>query len=187
MTLILSNKQLFRYLFVILLIGVILGSISLVYPFGRDQGIYAYIGKLINEGKIDYKYSYNLRPPGVHYVFAFSQMILGKSMMSMRVFDIFWQAITAFIIFLVTLELSKKKLISLVPSVLYIYLYYRLNYWHTLQTDGFMVLPFAVCILLLIKFGINNSGLNLFLSGCFFSITIFFKFTVIIFLPLLFI
>lgn len=169
----------------VVLSGIILGSVSIVYPFGRDQGIYAYIGKLILNGKIDYKYSYNLRPPGIHYVFALSQFMMGESMLNMRVFDMCWQVLTACVIFLLAFRTTKSRTASVIAAVLYIFLYYRLDYWHTMQTDGFMNLPFTLTILFFMKACDENSRTKFLFSGCMFAITLLFKFTIILFLPLL--
>lgn len=159
------------------------GSVSIVYPFGRDQGIYAYAGKLLLEGKIDYKYVFDVKPPGVHFIFALSQMIFGTSMFSMRIFDILWQSVTAIFIFLITYKVSVSKAGAFLSSLLYIFLYYRLDYWHTLQADGFLNLPFAVSVFLLIDFYKSNYKANLFLAGCFYGLVILFKYTMLIFIP----
>lgn len=181
----LSNKKLITYFFVILLLSIIIGSVSLTYPFGRDQGIYAYIAKLILNGKIDYKYSYNLRPPGTHYAFALGQLLFGKSMLGMRVFDLMWQSFTAFIIFQIVFLLTGKRSYSFISAGLYLIMYFRLDYWHTMQTEGFMNLPFALCVLLLIKPDKAKDYIKYFLAGVFFAVASIFKFTIATFMVLL--
>ena len=150
------------YGLVILLIGAVIGSVSLTYPFGRDQGIYAYAGKLLLEGKMNYKYVFDLKPPGIHFLFALIQFINGESMLSARIFDIVWQSLTGFFIFLIAYKLSLNKILSLISAFLYLLLYYRLDYWHTLQTDGSLNLFFAVSVLLLISSFESHSFLKIF-------------------------
>ncbi len=181
----LTNKQLVFIFILVLIAGIILGSASLMYPFGRDQGIYAYAGQLLLQGKIDYKYVFDLKPPGVHFVFALGQMIFGKSMMGMRMFDILWQSVTGFVLFTIIFKLTKSKLAALLSAVIYIFLYYRLDYWHTLQADGFLNLPFALSILFILVSDKEKYEVSLFAAGALFGITILFKYTLIIFLPLL--
>lgn len=180
-----TNKQLILIFIIILIAGVILGSASLLYPFGRDQGIYAYAGELLLQGKIDYKYIFDLKPPGVHFTFALGHLIFGKSMMGMRIFDILWQSVTGFVLFIIIYKLTKSKSAGLLSSVLYIFLYFRLDYWHTLQADGFLNLPFALSILLVHISDKEKYSVPLFAAGVLFGITILFKYTLIIFLPLL--
>lgn len=179
----LTKKQYFSFVVLILISGIVFGSVSLVYPFGRDQGIYAYAGKLLLEGKIDYKYVFDVKPPGVHFIFALAQMIFGTSMLSMRAFDILWQSITGFIIFLIVYRFTFSRQASYLSSLLYIFLYFRLDYWHTLQADGFLNLPMALSVLMLINIEEGYTTLKMFLSGLFFGIVILFKYTMIIFLP----
>jgi hypothetical protein len=181
----LTNKQLVLIFILVLIAGIILGSGSLLYPFGRDQGIYAYAGQLLLQGKIDYKYVFDLKPPGVHFVFALGQLIFGKSMIGMRMFDILWQSVTGFVLFIIIYKLTKSKLAGLLSSVLYIFLYYRLDYWHTLQADGFLNLPFALSILFVLISYEKKYAVPLLTAGALFGITILFKYTLIIFLPLL--
>ena len=180
----LTSKKLITYFFVILIFAAVIGSVSVTYPFGRDQGIYAYAGKMLLEGKIDYKYVFDLKPPGVHFSFALGQLVFGKSMLSMRLFDIIWQYATGLVIFLITFKMTSSKFSGLLASFLYIFLYYRLDYWHTLQADGFLNLPFALSIFLLIGENINSHRTKYFFSGVLFGITILFKYTLILFLPL---
>ena len=168
---------------VIILAGAVIGSVSIAYPFGRDQGIYAYVAKLILHGKIDYLFSFNLRQPAIHYTFALGQALFGGSMLNMRIFDFLWQCVTAFVIFLITYRFSGSKLSSYASAFLYLLLYYHLDYWHTMQTEGFMNLPFALCILALT--GKDRKNTTLFLAGILFSVVFLFKFIVFPFIPLL--
>jgi len=172
---------------VVLLIGAVIGSVSLTYPFGRDQAIYAYAGKLLLEGKMNYLYVFDLKPPGIHYLFAMIQFVLGESMFAARIFDILWQSITAFLVAIITYKLTGQKILSLLSSFICIFLYYRQDYWHTLQSDGMLNLFFAASVLLLLASYDSHSFIKIFFAGVLFAVTLLFKYTVISFLPLLFI
>ncbi len=180
----LTNRQLFIYGLVILLTGILIGSVSLTYPFGRDQAFYAYAGKLLLEGKMNYLHVIDLKPPGSHLYFAFTQLLFGESMFNARVFDMLWQSITAFIVFLISFRLTGKKFLSYISSFIYLLLYYRQDYWHTLQADGMLNLPVAVCVLLLISSYDKHSFIKILFAGILFSCALLFKYTLISFLPL---
>ncbi len=180
----LSNRQLLIYSLVILLISAVIGSVSLTYPFGRDQGFYAYTGKLFLEGKMNYLHVFDLKPPGSHILFAIEQLIFGKSMFSARIFDILWESLTAFVLFIITFKLTGKKFLSLIPAFLYLLLYYRMDYWHSMQADGFLNLPFALSVLLIISSYERHSFIKIFFAGTLFAIALILKYTVIVFLPL---
>jgi hypothetical protein len=172
-----EKRKFDKYLILLIAASLIIGSVSLIYPFGRDQGIYSYVAKLILNGKIDYKYSYNLRPPATHYTFALGQLLFGESFLGMRIFDLIWQIITAVFIYLTSRKFIKNSLICLISATLYIFLHYRLSYWHTLQTEGFMNLPIVVFVYLILRNieTVNQERLKIFITGIFIGIVVLYK------------
>lgn len=181
----LTNKQLAFYSLALLAFAALLGSVSLTYPFGRDQGIYAYAGKLLLEGKMNYKEVFDLKPPGIHFFFSFIQLVAGESMLNARILDILWQFITAVVVMIISSRLTRSIYLPVISAFLYIFLYYRLDYWHTLQADGALNLFFALTVLLTISSYYSHSFLKIFASGLVFGIALLFKYTIILFLPLL--
>lgn len=171
--------------FVVLLAGAVFGSVSLTYPFGRDQAIYAYAGKLLLEGKMNYLHVFDLKPPGIHFLFAFIQFVSGESMLSARIFDIVWQVFTAFVVLIIAFRITSEKILSLLSSFFYLYLYYRQDYWHTLQADGSLNLLFVLSVLLLLSSHYHHSFIKIFFAGMLFAAALIFKYTIIIFIPLL--
>lgn len=183
----LTNSRLIKYIAIILLIGIVLGSVSLVYPFGRDQGIYAYAGQQILDGKLQYKYVFDLKPPAVHFTYALGEILIGTSMQSLRIFDLIWQCATALIIFFICLRITKTNITSLISAALYLFLYYRFDYWQSLQADSFLNLPFALSVFLLLKEPGKDNLYKYFIAGILFAAAALFKFTILGFLPLFFI
>lgn len=180
-----TGRQLLFYGLVIFITGAVIGSVSLTYPFGRDQAIYAYAGKLILEGKMNYLYTFDLKPPGIHFLFAFIQLISSESMLNARIFDIIWQSTTALLIFLCSVKLTGEKRISLIISLFYIFLYFRQDYWHTLQTDGSLNLFFVLSVLLLLVNYDSHSFVRIFLAGITIALALLIKYTIIVFIPLI--
>lgn len=170
---------------VVITAGLLFGCVSLLYPFGRDQAIYAYAGKLLLEGKMNYLHVFDLKPPGIHFLFAFIQLIGGESLLNARIFDIGWQIVTAITVFKITGKITKNNIFPAFAAVSYLFLYYRQDYWHTLQADGSLNLFFGISILLLLSFRNKHSFLKLFFAGISFAAVLLFKYTVISFLPLL--
>lgn len=169
----------------LLVFVALIGSVSLTYPFGRDQGIYAYAGKLLLEGKMNYKEVFDLKPPGIHFFFSFIQLVSGESMLNARVFDILWQFLTAVIVMIISSRLTRSVYLPLLSAILYVFLYYRLDYWHTLQADGALNLFFALTVLLVISSFYSHSFIKIFAAGLVFGTALLFKYTIISFLPLL--
>ncbi len=169
----------------LLVFVALIGSVSLAYPFGRDQGIYAYAGKLLLEGKMNYKEVFDLKPPGIHFFFSFIQLVSGESMLNARVFDILWQFLTAVIVMIISSRLTRSIYLPILSAFLYMFLYYRLDYWHTLQADGALNLFFALTVLLVVSSFYSHSFIKIFAAGLVFGTALLFKYTIISFLPLL--
>jgi Dolichyl-phosphate-mannose-protein mannosyltransferase len=51
----------------------------LSFPLERDEGEYAYMGKLILDGHAPYSLAYNMKFPGTYYMYALIMAVFGKS------------------------------------------------------------------------------------------------------------
>src|SRR3954470_18541038 len=81
--------------------AVLLGLPSLTYPFGKDQAEYACTADAALNGKIPYKDVFCIKPPMTPAVHAASLLLFGRSMASIRIFDLIWQAATAVVILII--------------------------------------------------------------------------------------
>lgn len=134
---------------------------------------------------MNYLHVFDLKPPGIHFMFSLIQSIAGESMLAARVIDIFWQILTGFVIYAITLRLTNDRYISVFSSIASIFLYFRQDYWHTLQADGSLNLFFAITVLLFISSQNKHSFLKILLAGICFAAVLLFKYTVVSFIPLL--
>ncbi|MCX6296670.1 MAG: glycosyltransferase family 39 protein [Bacteroidetes bacterium] len=57
----------------------------LSFPFERDEGEYAYMGKLILDGHAPYTLAYNMKLPGTYYMYALSMWLFGKSIVGVHI------------------------------------------------------------------------------------------------------
>lgn len=123
------------------------GAVSLIYPFGRDQGSYAYAGWVVLEGGALYQDVFSLKPPMTTVVHALALAAFGVDTWSIRLFDIGWTMVTATVVAMIALELSNRRETAWVAGLSYPLLYFQLDYWNTSQTDPWMVLPMSVAVL----------------------------------------
>ncbi len=71
-------------------LGVVIGIPSLLYPFGRDQGLYYYVGReWVLRGSIPYRDVLDHKTPGLYYLHALSVFLFGEQMWGIRVFELF--------------------------------------------------------------------------------------------------
>ena len=81
------------------------GVVSLIYPFGRDQGSYAYAGWVLLERGAPYREVFVFKPPMTPWVHAIALWLFGVNTWAIRVLDIGWNALTALTIAAIALEL----------------------------------------------------------------------------------
>lgn len=62
---------------------------SLLYPFGRDQGLYYYVGReWLLRGSIPYRDVLDHKPPGIYVIHALAIAVFGEKEWAIRVFEI---------------------------------------------------------------------------------------------------
>jgi 4-amino-4-deoxy-L-arabinose transferase-like glycosyltransferase len=134
----------------IVVVGVVLGLPGLSYPYGRDQAVFALVGRTILDGGLPYVDAVDVKPPGPFYLFAAVQAVLGPAEWTCRLVDLVWQIVVALLI-----AALGRRLISgpagFLAALLYLLCYHALGFWHTAQTEGFLQLPLLAGIVLLAK------------------------------------
>jgi len=130
----------------VLFMALAVGLPSLTYPFGRDQGAHAIIASESLKGKIVYLQVFSDDLPGSHLVHAASQVLFGRSMLSIRLLDLIWQSATACLIYLIGRRMALPRHAAIVAGVIYSVWYYSFDFWNTAQTDGWESLFAALAI-----------------------------------------
>lgn len=67
-------------------------SPTLLFPYGRDQGVFAYVGSAIARGELPYRDVWDLKPPGIYLIYALLARLVGDPgeplMLALRVADL---------------------------------------------------------------------------------------------------
>ena len=180
------TKKTFLCWAVIAIAAVLFGAQSLLYPYGRDQSVYAYVAQVILDGGIPYKDVFHFKPPAVDFLCVLSVLFFGKGMMGIRIFDLLWQTATAITVSSIANRIYKTKLVGIIAAVIYLFIYYSNNFWHTAQSDGFLSLPMAMSILLCLIAIERRGFISWGLAGFMLSLAFLFKYSVGIILPIMF-
>lgn len=61
---------------------------TLLYPLGRDQGMYANIGAAILRGGLPYVDMWDIKPPPIYYLYALSMALFGQTPIGVRALDV---------------------------------------------------------------------------------------------------
>jgi hypothetical protein len=69
-------------------LGLFLSSVSLGYPFGRDQGLYYYVGReWFQQGALPYRDLMEHKAPGIYVLYGLLVAIFGEGMWPIRLVD----------------------------------------------------------------------------------------------------
>lgn len=159
------------------------GSVSLIYPFGRDQGSYAYAGWVLLDGGVPYRDVFMLKPPMTAIVHSIAMGLFGVNTWAIRVFDVGWTALAALLVAKIALELWNRRDAALAAGLTLPFLYFQIDYWNIAQTDGWMVLPSAASVLAVLRGGrALDRGLRAaiawwLISGALVGVAVLFKYT----------
>jgi hypothetical protein len=118
------------------------------FDYGLDQGIYAAVAGVMQEGGAPYRDAWDFKPPGVFFVYAVARGVLGDAMSAVRWLEVagLVSLIAAFAIY------SRRFLASVWPGLLGGALavsgHVWLGFWHTAQPESFGVVLIAWALVL---------------------------------------
>lgn len=138
-------------------------------PFERDEGSYAYCGRIILDGAVPFKDIGSQRLPGVFYSYALLVAIFGYTLKSMHIAFIVINVISAIFIFIIG-----RKLMSNVAAISCALCWALLSMnmgisGFTTQSEHIVALFVLVGIYFLLRYFDRKSLLMIALSGLFFS------------------
>lgn len=122
----------------LIVLAMAFGAISLAYPFGRDQGLFYYVGREWIHGSVPYRDSMDQKPPLIYLIYALATILFGENLWSIRLLEFFWVLLIGHIIG--SLVASKDRppiggtrgVATLTTAVLY---WGYLSYWDTAQCE----------------------------------------------------
>ncbi len=128
-------------------LSALMAMVTLAFPFGRDQGIYAYTAWSWLDGAALYRDVFVFKPPGSVFTHALAQLAFGHSMIAIRILDVCWTVGTVLVIMALAWRMTRQLGLAMMAGLLYAFLYSGLDYWSTAQTDGWINLPAAGALL----------------------------------------
>jgi hypothetical protein len=110
---------------------------TLTYRMGTDQGVFAYMGAAILEGRWPYLHTWESDFPGLMWLQALEILLLGKSVAMFRLFDLIFQLGNAYLIFRIAARVAGGRLAGAVAAILFCLTYQGYGPWNTAQREGF--------------------------------------------------
>ncbi len=164
--------------------GALLLSPLLTYPFGRDQGVFACVADVIARGGVPYRDAWEMKPPGVFYLFSLSFAVFGRSMLSPRLLDLLWTLATAAAIWTLGRRLLSPWT-AVAGSFLFLIRYVAgHSFWNTTQCEGFALLPLTLAAITLLAAERRRSFWLACVCGALIALAALLKFTIAVFLVL---
>ncbi len=122
------------------------GVPSLNFQYGPDQALFMYAGKALLRGQTLYVDVWDVKPPGVFWVYALAGW-LPAGARGLRAFDLVFALASVTAVYLLGRHLWDRAA-GAVAGLLYGLLYVTTSgYWNMAQPDSFMVLPVVLGVL----------------------------------------
>ncbi len=163
-----------------LLLLLVVGLPTLLFPFGRDQGIHAYVADSWLQGELPFRDTWTQKGPLAFSPHLLTTTLFGHSMWGIRLFDLVWQVACGWLVFHLALS-HMGRVWAAVVAGLYFLVYYAFGYWNIGHTESF----FSLFVLLgLSLYGVSRHhrrhAVLLFLSGICLGVTPWFKQTAVV-------
>ncbi len=122
---------------------------GLFFPVSSDIAIFLKGGEALLEGNRLYSDYIDLKPPLIYEIYAIIKFITGGGEFTIRLFDFFYQMLTAYLLTILTEKYIKDKTAAFFSGVMYSFSYVTLGFTQTLQGESFTVL-WAVLLIMLV-------------------------------------
>jgi hypothetical protein len=108
----------------------------LMFPFGRDQGVYAVIADRILAGGMPYRDAWDIHPPGLYYVYALAEWLFGHRMVALRILEVIGLLSLYFPFRTIGYSLYESWEAGIITWALAALAYAMSEYWYTGQSES---------------------------------------------------
>jgi hypothetical protein len=112
---------------------------TVAFRMGVDQGVFAYMGAALLDGKWPYLQTWESDFPGLVFLQAGEILAFGRSAVAFRIFDLLFQLGNAYFIFQIAARTGGRAA-ALIAAVLFCLIYQGYGPWNTAQREGFGLL-----------------------------------------------
>ncbi len=147
-------------------LGVVLliGLPTLNFPYGPDQALFAYIGDQLAHGKTLYVDVWDVKPPGIFWLYALATRLPGE-FRGVRAFDMLWTLATVAAVYALGRHLWGRAAGALAGGLYGMAYATASGYWNMAQPDSFMVLPVMIGVLMWDREPRGAAGRGTFMAG----------------------
>lgn len=121
----------------------------LMYGYGRDQGIYAMVGRALLSGKMPYRDAWDFKPPGIFVIYAGARALFGSGQWGIRALECLGLVAMVAAMGELTKRWWGERAIGILGGAVAVLVHAQLDFWHTAQPESFggMLTIFALLAL----------------------------------------
>ncbi len=142
----------------VLSVTFLLHLLVIAEPFGRDQGIFAYIGQTILHGGVPYRDAWDHKTPGIYVAYALAFAAFGQGMPSVHLLDGISLTITALFLYLIGRRLHGEAA-GLLGAFLYgVSATLLFEWWDRGQAEIYMTCTSTIAVYFLLRALASSQG-----------------------------
>ncbi len=143
-----STRAEAAYLLLTLGFVALLALPSLLYPFGLDQAMFAYVGDRWLHGGLPYRDAWDIKPAGIFAIYAAAQVVFGRGMAAARFADLAAALAACAGLYALARQWRWSPRAACLPAVMFGIVYYTgFDYWNSAQVESFAA-PLTILLLL---------------------------------------
>lgn len=124
-----------------MLIFVLIVAFPIVtYPMGRDQGMYANIGRTLLNGGVPFVDMWDIKPPPIYYIYAAGIKLFGVNTGAIRAIDLFLVPFGMIGLYLTGNEMKNRRA-GFFAALLYAVFYFNDGFQNLSQSDSLATIP----------------------------------------------
>jgi 4-amino-4-deoxy-L-arabinose transferase-like glycosyltransferase len=163
----------------LLVLGIVLVCAMpiLLYPMGRDQGMYANIGRTILQGGVPFRDMWDIKPPPIYYIYATGIALFGETTSAIRMIDLVLIPLAMLGLYLIGCKLDHPYT-GILSALIFACLYFSDQFANLTQNDGLVTVPMIWAVWCALN-ALSSSGRNRWvwamLTGGLCGLTLWFK------------
>ena len=118
---------------------------SLTYPFGWDQGLFAWVGGVVVQGGLPYRDAWDFKGPLVYYAYALAQSLFGVHLWGIRILDAILALLATAAVWQSASALADRTAGRWAALIFFLW-YASHSFWHTAQPDGWAAMLLVIAL-----------------------------------------
>jgi hypothetical protein len=164
----LSNRSISLAWLLIVVVFVACRVNAVAIPLERDEGLFGYVGQVINSGGVPYRDAIDHKPPVVYFVYALALWILPPTTEAVHLFLHAYTFLTLITLFFVARSLASSTAAGLWTGGCFaVFSASPHIQGYSASTEMFMLLPISLSLLCAVRHGAGSGGAAVILSGAF--------------------